>query len=82
MWAWYDALRAISGGRAQLPENGQAQRQLLNDGEIDMLVSFNPAEAAVYSANRLLPRQRARVQVFDRGRSATRASSPFRTTRQ
>src|SRR4029450_11705558 len=31
----------------QFPDNGPAQRQLLNDGEIDLMISFNPAEAAV-----------------------------------
>jgi len=48
MWAWYDTLRPNlwRQGR-QFPDNGPAQRQLLNDGEIDMMISFNPAEAAV-----------------------------------
>jgi putative thiamine transport system substrate-binding protein len=48
LWAWYDALRPNlwRQGR-QWPENGPAQRQLLGDGEIDMMVSFNPAEAPV-----------------------------------
>ena len=67
MWNWYDALRPYlwRQGR-QLPENGPAQRQLLNDGEIDMLVSFNPAEAAVSVHAGLLP-DSVRTVVFARG---------------
>ncbi len=56
MWAWYDALRPSLWRRGeQFPENGPAQRQLLNDGEIDMMISFNPAEAAVAVNAGLLP---------------------------
>lgn len=48
MWAWYDALRPTLWRQGeQFPENGPAQRQLMNDGEIDVMISFNPAEAAV-----------------------------------
>jgi putative thiamine transport system substrate-binding protein len=67
LWAWYLALRPLlwRQGR-EFPESGPAQRQLLNDGEIDLLVSFNPAEAAVAIANRLLPAT-ARVHVLARG---------------
>src|SRR5262249_3052751 len=43
LWAWYDALRASlwRQGR-EFPETGPAQRPLLNDGEIDIPISFNP----------------------------------------
>jgi putative thiamine transport system substrate-binding protein len=41
--------------RPRVPESGPAQRQLLNDGEIDVLISFNPSEAATAIANKLLP---------------------------
>lgn len=56
LWAWYDALKPNlwRGGR-QFPENGPAQRQLMNDGEIDIMVSFNPSEAAVSATAGLLP---------------------------
>jgi putative thiamine transport system substrate-binding protein len=56
LWAWYEQLRPNlwRQGR-QFPENGPAQRQLMNDGEIDMMISFNPSEAAVAIANGLLP---------------------------
>ncbi|MBL8325340.1 MAG: ABC transporter substrate-binding protein [Rubrivivax sp.] len=62
LWAWYDRLRPHlwRQGR-QFPENGSAQRQLLNDGEIDITISFNPAEAAVSSRAGLLP---ASVRTF------------------
>ncbi|MFO1317519.1 MAG: ABC transporter substrate-binding protein [Burkholderiales bacterium] len=67
LWAWYDALRPHlwRGGR-QFPENGPAQRQLMNDGEIDMMISFNPAEAAVAIHAGLLP-DSVRTSVFARG---------------
>ena len=56
MWAWYDALKPnLWRGGAQFPENGPAQRQLMNDGEIDMMISFNPSEAAVSVQSGLLP---------------------------
>ena len=67
MWAWYDALKPLlwRGGR-QFPENGPAQRQLLNDGEIDVMISFNPSEAAVSIASGLLP-DTVRTFVFSKG---------------
>lgn len=47
LWAWYDELRPLlwRGGR-DFPASGPAARQLLDDGEIDLSVSFDPAEAA------------------------------------
>ncbi len=56
LWAWYDQLRPQlwRQGR-QFPETGAAQRQLLNDGEIDITLSFNPSEAAVAAQAGLLP---------------------------
>jgi putative thiamine transport system substrate-binding protein len=67
LWAWYDALRPVlwRQGR-QFPENGPAQRQLMNDGEIDMMISFNPSEAAVSISAGLLP-DTVRTVVFARG---------------
>jgi putative thiamine transport system substrate-binding protein len=67
LWAWYEALRPHlwREGRA-FPESGPAQRQLLADGEIDLAISFNPAEAAVAAATGLLP-DSARVAVLERG---------------
>ena len=67
LWAWYEALRPTLWRRGeQFPENGPAQRQLMNDGEIDLMVSFNPAEAAVAQSAGQLP-ETARTVVFDRG---------------
>jgi putative thiamine transport system substrate-binding protein len=67
LWAWYDQLRPLlwRQGR-QFPETGPAQRQLLNDGEIDIMISFNPSEAAVAITNNLLP-DTVRTFTFSRG---------------
>ena len=56
LWNWYDQLRPLlwRQGR-QFPENAAAQRQLLNDGEIDITLSFSPTEAAVAAQAGLLP---------------------------
>jgi putative thiamine transport system substrate-binding protein len=62
LWAWYDQLRPTlwREGR-EFPESGPAERQLMNDGAIDIHMSFDPAEAAVSIASQLLP---ASVRVF------------------
>jgi len=67
LWAWYEQLRPHlwRQGR-EFPESGPAQRQLMNDAEIDLHFSFDPAEAAVSIANQLLPAS-ARVYVMRRG---------------
>ncbi len=67
LWTWYDQLRPLlwRQGR-QFPENGPAQRQLLNDAEIDIMISFNPSEAAVAIAAGLLP-DTVRTFVFAKG---------------
>ncbi len=56
LWTWYDALRPHlwRQGR-QFPESGPAQRQLLSDGEVDITLSFSPAEAAASVRAGLLP---------------------------
>ena len=67
LWKWYDELRPLLWHRGeQFPDNGPAQRQLLNDGDIDLMISFNPAEAAVAQSTGQLP-ESARTVVFDRG---------------
>ena len=67
LWRWYDQLRPLMWRRGeQLPDNGPAQRQLMNDGEIDLMMSFNPAEAAVAQASGQLPMS-TRTLVFDSG---------------
>ncbi|HKO06302.1 MAG TPA: ABC transporter substrate-binding protein [Alphaproteobacteria bacterium] len=67
LWAWYDELRPLlwREGKA-FPESGPATRQLLDDGEIDMMMSFNPAEAAVAINAGLLP-ETVRTFVLARG---------------
>jgi putative thiamine transport system substrate-binding protein len=67
LWAWYGALKPHLWRKGvQFPDNGPAQRQLLNDGEIDLMISFNPAEAAVAIHAGLLP-DSARTFVFAKG---------------
>jgi putative thiamine transport system substrate-binding protein len=67
LWAWYEALRPHlwREGRS-FPETGPAQIQLLADGEIELVVSFNPAEAAVAINSGLLPGT-ARVMTLEKG---------------
>jgi putative thiamine transport system substrate-binding protein len=56
LWQWYAALRPhLWRHGAAFPDSGPAQRALLNDGEIDIMISFNPAEAAVAVATGTLP---------------------------
>ncbi|MDE2263326.1 MAG: ABC transporter substrate-binding protein, partial [Gammaproteobacteria bacterium] len=67
LWAWYDRLRPHlwRQGR-EFPASGPAERQLLSDGEIDMMLSFNPMEAAVNVEAGLLPKT-VRTFVLDGG---------------
>jgi putative thiamine transport system substrate-binding protein len=56
LWAWYDQLKPLMWrGGTQFPASGPAERQLLGDGEIDISVSFDPAEAAASVESGLLP---------------------------
>ncbi len=67
LWAWYERLRpALWRQGRQFPENGPAQRQLMSDGEIDIMIAFNPSEASTSIANGLLP-STVRTFVMDRG---------------
>jgi putative thiamine transport system substrate-binding protein len=46
-WAWYDSVRPFFWRRGELfPADGPAQRQLMNDSEVDFAMAFDPAEAA------------------------------------
>lgn len=56
LWAWYDRLRPYlwRHGR-EFPASGPAERQLLEDGEIDLMPSFNPTEAAADVKAGILP---------------------------
>lgn len=56
LWDWYAQLRPLLWRQGlQFPESGPAQRQLLADGEIDITLSFQPAEAAASVSAGLLP---------------------------
>lgn len=67
LWAWYDALRPnLWRGGTEFPDSGEAALQLLNDGEIDATLSFDPTEAAALIAAHRLPAS-ARVAVLDKG---------------
>ena len=67
LWDWYDALRPnLWHGGATFPENQSVQQQLLNDGEVDISMSFDPASTAAAIAEGLLP-ETARVFVPEGG---------------
>ncbi|WP_378942926.1 ABC transporter substrate-binding protein [Paracoccus sp. R86501] len=56
LWDWYDALRPNMWRQGQVfPENESIQQQLLNDAEIDIALSFDPASAAAAIEQGLLP---------------------------
>jgi putative thiamine transport system substrate-binding protein len=56
LWTWLDKIhpRLWRGGQS-FPQNAEAQRQLLDDGEVDITLSFNPGEASSDIAQGLLP---------------------------
>lgn len=66
-WAWYDALRPnLWRAGETFPENQSVQQQMLNDGEVDITMSFDPASTAAAIAEGLLP-DTARVFVTEGG---------------
>jgi putative thiamine transport system substrate-binding protein len=67
LWGWYDALRPhLWRGGTAFPANESVQQQLLNDGEVDIAMSFDPASTAAAIAQGLLP-ETARVFVPEGG---------------
>jgi len=67
LWGWYDALRPnLWRGGETYPANESVQQQLLNDGEVDIAMSFDPASAAAAIADGLLP-ESARIFVPESG---------------
>lgn len=67
LWDWYDALRPYLWRQGQaFPENESIQQQLLNDGQLDIAMSFDPASAAAAIEQGLLP-DTVRVFVPDAG---------------
>ena len=67
MWRYLDELtpNLWRGGRLY-PKNGPALIRLLDDGEVDIAISFYPSEASSAIANGLLP-ETARTFVLDGG---------------
>ncbi|MFZ1725936.1 MAG: ABC transporter substrate-binding protein [Albidovulum sp.] len=56
LWQWYDALRPnLWRSGDTFPENGSIQEQMLNDGEVDISMAFDPASAAAAIEKGLLP---------------------------
>jgi putative thiamine transport system substrate-binding protein len=56
LWAWYDALRpALWREGKTFPENESVLQQMLNDGEVDFAMAFDPAAAAAAVKRGLLP---------------------------
>jgi putative thiamine transport system substrate-binding protein len=67
LWAWYDALRPnLWREGTSFPENQSLQDQMLNDGEVDVAMSFDPASTAAAIADGSLP-ETARVWVPKQG---------------
>ncbi|MEQ8355844.1 MAG: ABC transporter substrate-binding protein [Kiloniellaceae bacterium] len=67
LWEYLDALHPYLWRSGEtFPASGPAQRQLLDDGEIDITLSFYPSEASSAIANGLLPAT-ARTFVLDKG---------------
>lgn len=63
LWSWYDALRPNLWRQGEtFPENQSVQTQMLNDGEVDIAMSFDPASTAAGIADGSLP-ETARVWV-------------------
>ncbi|MCB2130100.1 MAG: ABC transporter substrate-binding protein [Rhodobacteraceae bacterium] len=56
LWAWYDALRPTLWREGKtFPENESVLQQMLNDGEVDFAMAFDPAAAAAAVKRGLLP---------------------------
>jgi putative thiamine transport system substrate-binding protein len=63
LWDWYGRLRPhLWRGGETFPENESIQFQLLNDGEVDIAMAFDPAAPAALIEQGLLP-ESARVFV-------------------
>ncbi|MBV0913727.1 ABC transporter substrate-binding protein [Anianabacter salinae] len=67
LWAFLDELtpHLWRSGEAY-PQTGPRQLQLINDGEVDIAISFSPGEATAAIANFQLP-DTARTYVLDKG---------------
>ncbi len=67
LWAYLDELHpSLRGGGRTWPVSGEATLQLLDDGEVDIALSFNPNEASAAVRSGQLP-ESVRTYVFDEG---------------
>ncbi|WP_300673730.1 ABC transporter substrate-binding protein [Desulfoluna sp.] len=67
LWRWLDALHPVAWRKAgAFPTGSSHMVQLLDDGEIDLAISFNPQDAPAKIKKGLLPKG-ARSLVFDIG---------------
>ena len=67
LWSYLDELHPQLRGEGRTwPANGEATRQLLDDGELDIALSFNPNEASAAVRDGQLP-DSVRTYVFDGG---------------
>lgn len=67
LWAYLDAIHPkLRGAGAVWPGSGEETRQLLDDGEVDIAISFNPNEASAAVRNGQLA-DSARTYIFDGG---------------
>jgi putative thiamine transport system substrate-binding protein len=56
LWSYLGRLHPVLWREARaFPESWTAQRQLLNDGEVDFYMAFNPADGSSAIAQKLLP---------------------------
>lgn len=67
LWHYLDTLHpALRGAGKSWPTSGEMTRQLLDDGEVDIALSFNPNEASAAVRGGQLP-DTVRTYVFDEG---------------
>ncbi|WP_420550204.1 ABC transporter substrate-binding protein [Litorivicinus lipolyticus] len=67
LWSYLDAVHPLLRGQGKVwPASGEETRQLLDDGEVDIAISFNPNEASAAVRNGQLP-DSARTYIFDGG---------------
>ncbi|MDW8368988.1 MAG: ABC transporter substrate-binding protein [Geminicoccaceae bacterium] len=67
VWAWCDAIRPhLWRAGTTYPANKEALHQLLDDGEVELSMAFNPSEASSLIANGRLPAT-VRTFLFEEG---------------
>ncbi len=67
LWAYLDQMHPLMWGKGESwPATGEATRQMLDDGELDIGLSFNPNEASAAVKGGQLP-DTVRTYVFDEG---------------